>query len=93
VPKKIQQHWTFNKRSYDIRAPEGEPSKVLDSGGQYLNSGESFFVPFNRDMPKGLYRIKIALKRGASGYLSLSHIKQGLYEQTKFYRETNDQSL
>lgn len=91
--KKIQQHWTFNKRSYDIRAPEGEPSMVLDNAEHYLNSGESFFIPFKRDMPAGLYQITIALKQGASGYLSLSQIKPGLYQQRRFYRETNDQSL
>ena len=90
--QKIKKHWTFTYRSYDIRPPKGQPTPVLYSHGHFLNSGESFFIPFNRDLPKGLYQIKMTLKQGASGYLALSQIKPGLHEQRRFYRETNDQS-
>ena len=87
----IKQHWTFTRRSYDIRPAQGQPSIVLHSHGDYLNSGEHFFIPFKRDMPKGQYQIKIKLKQGTSGYMGLSLIKPGVYEQRRFYRETNDQ--
>lgn len=88
-PRKVQENWTFTRRGYDIRPPQGVRSIVLYSHGHYLNSGESFFIPFNRDLPKGEYRIKMMLKKGASGYLTLSQIKPGFHEQRRFYRETN----
>lgn len=91
LPHKRQEDWTFTRRSYDIRPAQQQPSVVLHSHGHFLNSGESFFIAFNRDMPKGRYQIKIKLKQGTSGYMGLSLIKPGVYEQLRFYRETNDQ--
>lgn len=89
--KKIQQHWTFTHRAFDIRAPQGKPSAVLHNHGHFLNNGESFFIPFKQDLPKGLYRIKISLKQGAPGYLALTQLQHGLHEQRRFYWETNEQ--
>ncbi len=93
VPGKIQNNWTYTKRRYDIRPPAGMKTIVLNSHGRYLNSGESFFIPFNSDMPKGLYRIRLHLRQGATGYLALSQITPGLHEQLRFYNETHDQNF
>lgn len=88
--QKVKKNWTFTRRRYDLRAAKGPSSIVLYKHGYYLNSGESFFIPFNSDMPKGRYRIKMTLKGGASGYVALSQVDPGLHEQRRFYRETND---
>lgn len=87
MPRKA---WTFTQRRFDIRPPAGSNSIVLNSHGHYLNAGESFFIPFNSDMPKGLYRIKIRLNNRIPAYLALSQLQPGLFEQRRFYRETND---
>ncbi len=87
----IQDSWTFTRRSYDIRPAQNQPSIVMHSNGQRLNSGENFFIAFNRDMPKGQYQINLSLKQGATGFMSLSDIKPGVFEQLRFYKETNDQ--
>lgn len=86
----IKKNWTFTRRSYDIRAIKGAPSVVLNKHGYNLNSGERFFIPFKQDMPKGQYQIKMTLMQGAPGYVALSQLKPGIFEQRRFYRETND---
>jgi hypothetical protein len=91
VRQKIKQSWTFTNRRYDIRPADGQSSIVLYSYGHFLNSGESFFIPFNSDMPKGQYRITMKLKKGVAGYLALSRLNPGIHVQRRFYRETNEQ--
>ena len=59
-------------------------SIVLYSHGLYLNSGEGFFIPFTRDLPKGLYQIKMTLKQEASVYLALSQVKPGFINSDDF---------
>ncbi len=89
--QELQENWTFTQRQYDIRPAQDQPSIVLYRHGYYLNSGEMFFIPFHGDMPVGSYQIKLQLLQGASGYVSLSLVKPGDYEQIRFYRETNEQ--
>ena len=88
--KLLQEKWTYLRRRYDIRPPQGENTIVLQSHGHFLNPGESFFIPFNSDMPLGQYRIKMTLRQGTPGYLSLTQVQPGAYEQRRFYKETND---
>lgn len=79
--------WTFTRRSYDIRPPQDQPAPVLYSDGRQLNRGENFFIALNRDLPQGSYRIRIALKQGTEGFVSLTQIDPGRHEQHRLYRE------
>ncbi len=78
--------WTFKNRLYDIRLGQTEKSPLLHSS-KSLDGGESFFIPFNHDLPAGIYRITFRLAGGSDAYLSLAQIMQGAYEARRFYKE------
>jgi hypothetical protein len=84
----VSTNWTDQKRLYDIRPLPTKAMPVLYAQGQALSNGERFSIPLNSDLPVGAYRIRIALAKGAAGYITLSQIKAGVHEQRRFYRET-----
>ena len=85
----VMDNWTFINRLYDIRPMQDIAMPVLYTQGQTMNTTEFFVIPLNSDLPGGVYRIHIALKDGPSGYISLSQLKTGQYEQRRFFRETD----
>ncbi|NOT10432.1 MAG: hypothetical protein HOP23_01115 [Methylococcaceae bacterium] len=85
----VLNNWTYTNRLYDIRPMQDTPMPILYTQGQTMKTTEFFVIPFNSDLPGGDYRIHIALKNGPSGYIALSQVKAGLYEQRRFFRETN----
>jgi hypothetical protein len=80
--------WTYKNRLYDIRPLPAKAMSMLYSQGRYLSNGERFIIPLNSDLPAGSYQISIALTNGTAGYIMLSQIKAGVYEQRRFYRES-----
>ncbi|MCF7970136.1 MAG: hypothetical protein K9L22_03095 [Methylococcaceae bacterium] len=80
--------WTFTQRVYDIRHQQAANSWILFANAQAVNSGESFFIPLNSDLPAGAYRIEIALQEGDAGFLSLSKLTPGIHAQRRFYSES-----
>jgi len=80
-------NWTYKNRLYDIRPLATKAIPVLYSQGQSLSNGERFSITLNSDLPAGAYRIRIALAKGAPGYITLSQIKPGVHQQRRFYRE------
>ena len=83
----ISTNWTYKNRLYDIRPLSGKAIPILYTQGQTLTNGERFSIPLNSDLPPGSYHIRMALAKGAEGYITLSQIKAGQHEQRHFYRE------
>ena len=79
--------WTYQHRAYDIRPLPNNAMPILYSQGQTMSNGERFAIPINADLPAGTYRLRLSLAKGAAGYITLSQIKAGKYDQRRFYRE------
>lgn len=77
--------WTFIERLYDSSPATGGPIPVLDSEGEFVDRGQLFIIPLGSDLPPGNYRIHVGLERGTGGYLALSKITPGLYQQRNFF--------
>lgn len=79
--------WTFSRQRFSIKPDNREQAAVLNTYNDYLDSGQLFFVRLGSDLPPGDYRIRFALESGTGGYLSLSRVTPGLFEERKFYKE------
>jgi hypothetical protein len=88
----VLNNWTFTNRLYDIRPIQDTPMPILYTQGQTMNTTEFFVIPLNSDLPGGTYRIHVALQKGPSAYITLSQVKPGLFEQRRFYRESDVQA-
>lgn len=84
----VVSNWTYKNRLYDIRPLSKEAMPVLYAQGQSVTNGERFTISLNSDLPAGAYRIRLALAKGPSGYITLSQIIAGEHEQRRFYRES-----
>lgn len=84
----VSTSWTYKNRLYDIRPLATKAMPVLYSQGQSLSNGERFFIALNSDLPAGAYRMRIALAKGATGFITLSQIKAGVHPQRHFYQES-----
>lgn len=84
----VSTNWTYKNRLYDVRPLPAKAMPILYAQGQAVTNGERFSIPLNSDLPAGAYRIRIALAKGAAGYIMLSQIKAGVHEQRRFYRES-----
>jgi len=81
----IPTSWTNRKHVYDIRPLASKPMPILYSQGQGLTGGELFVIPLNSDLPPGEYRIHMSLAKGAAGYVTLSQMLPGIYDQRRFF--------
>lgn len=79
--------WTFSRQSFSIKPDNRERVAVLNTYNDYLESGQLFFVRLGSDLPPGDYHIRFALESGTGGYLSLSRVLPGLFEERRFYKE------
>jgi hypothetical protein len=79
--------WTFTTQRFSIKPDSREQSAVLNTYNDYLESGQLFFVRLGSDLPPGDYHVHFDLESGTGGYLSLSRVLPGLFEERKFYKE------
>lgn len=79
--------WTFSKYAFSIKPDSREQVAVLNTFSDYLESGQLFFMRLGSDLPPGDYHVHFDLESGTGGYLSLSRVLPGLFEERKFYKE------
>lgn len=79
--------WTFSRQRFSIKPDNREQAAVLNTYNDYLESGQLFFVRLGSDLSPGDYHVRFDLESGAGGYLSMSRVLPGLFEERKFYKE------
>ena len=79
--------WTFTRHRFSIRPDNRGQAAVLNTYNDYLENGQLFFIRFGSDLPPGDYHVHINLESGTGGYISLSRVLPGLFEERKFYKE------
>lgn len=79
--------WTFTTQRFSIKPDSREQPAVLNTYNDYLESGQLFFIRLGSDLPPGDYRVRFDLESGTGGYLSVSRVTPGLFEERIFYKE------
>ncbi len=83
--------WTFTERIFVLRAPESpQRVPVLGKAGQYMNIGQSFYIPLRDDLPAGRYTIELSVEGGQAGYVALTNVVPGQYEDRQIIQEAVD---
>ncbi len=80
--------WTFVERVFVVAPPEQiERAPVLGKAGMYMDMGQSFFIPLRADLPPGRYVISLDLEQGAQGFVALTNVLPGVYEERQMVEE------
>ncbi len=80
--------WTFDAREIDVLPEYIGEALVLDTASQRADYAQRFFIPLDRDLPPGDYRIRIdALDEGPE-YLSLYRLIPGRFSQRRLFQES-----
>lgn len=80
--------WTFVNRRFVISPPElPQSALVLGKSDMYMDAGQSFFIPLRADLAPGKYTIEVALEGGHSGYIALTNVLPGEYEERRIVQE------
>lgn len=79
--------WTFTRHRFSIKPDNSGQTAVLNTYNDYLENGQLFFIRLGSDLPSGDYHVHFNLESGTGGYLSLSRVLPGLFEERKFYKE------
>ena len=79
--------WSFGLRRYDIRPDMTTRVAVMGANGELVDRGQSFFIPLGAELPTGQYRIFITLEKGSGGYLTLSRVTPGVFQERKIFKE------
>lgn len=84
---------SFLNRQFDIRPNPDGAIFVLGAGGQKVDRGEFFAIPLGEDIPPGKYRVHVSLVKGSPGYVSLSRLMPGTFEERKIHIEQEVQNV
>jgi len=79
--------WTFTRQRFSIKPDNSGRTAVLNTYNDYLENGQLFFIRFGSDLAPGNYHLHFKLESGTGGYLALSRVLPGLFEERKFYKE------
>ncbi len=83
--------WTFTERIFVLHVPQREQRvPVLGKAGQYMNVGQSFFIPLRADLPPGTYTIELSVEDEQTGYIALTNVAPGQYEDRQIIQEAVD---
>lgn len=87
---------SFLNRQFNVRPNLHSAIFVLGADNQKVDEGEIFSIPLKEDLPPGKYQVHIYLVKGVTGYVSLSRIVPGNFEQRWIFVEPeirNEHSL
>jgi len=83
--------WTFTERMFVLHAPQNSDRvPVLGKAGQYMNVGQSFFIPLRDDLPPGSYTVEFSVEGEQAGYIALTNVVPGQYEDRQIIQEAVD---
>lgn len=80
--------WTFGVREIDLMPEYIGRVLVLDTDAQRADYAQRFFIPLDRDLPPGDYRIRIDALGEGPEYLSLYRLIPGRTSQRRLFQET-----
>ncbi|VAW85693.1 hypothetical protein MNBD_GAMMA18-613 [hydrothermal vent metagenome] len=79
--------WTIHKRVYELQPNNQQHTALWGTQQQWLDGGQSFFIPMGDDLPAGDYPITLRQLSGGEGYISLSQLTPGTAEAYRLFRE------
>lgn len=80
--------WTFVERVFVVAPPEQiERAPVLGKAAMYMDMGQSFFIPLRADLPPGRYTISLSLEQDIQGFVALTNVLPGAYEERQMVEE------
>lgn len=82
------QGWTYSQRIIDMKPESMGAVRVLDTVADEANFSQRFFIPLDRDLPPGRYRIRIRVISGKAEYLALYRLAPGMASVRRFFHET-----
>lgn len=78
---------SFLDRKFDIRPNPNGPISLMGTPDNKVDNGEIFSIPLGEDILPGKYRVHIYLLKGSTGYVSLTRIIPGNFEQRRIFVE------
>ena len=79
--------WTIHKRIYELQPNNRQYTALWGTQQQWLDGGQSFFIPMGDDLPTGNYPITLRQLSDGEGYISLSQLTPGTAEAYRLFRE------
>ncbi len=79
--------FTVLDRRFDVRPSQEGPFPAVHAPGENVDSGQRLFFPLHGDLPPGAYRVRVELEEGAGGYLAMSRLLPGSFEERLFREE------
>ncbi len=80
--------WTFSDRLFVVAPPKSmAKAPVLGKAGMFMDVGQSFFIPLRADLPAGRYRIEMWIEGRDEGYVALTNVLPGRYEERRIVEE------
>ncbi len=79
--------WTIHKRHYELQPNNRQYTALWGTQQQWLDGGQSFFIPLGDDLPAGDYPITLRQLSDGEGYISLSQLTPGTAEAYRLFRE------
>jgi hypothetical protein len=78
---------TVLDRRYVVRPSGKGPFPVVNDSEQRVDLGQPFFFSMHADLPQGDYLVRIELEQGKGGFLTLSRVNPGQFEERQFRQE------
>jgi len=87
LPLKPLAGWSLGVYRFDIRPDMTIPVPILGTDFDFVDRGQSFFIPLGEELPVGKYRFHFELEQGDGGYLSLSKVTPGVFQERNIFQE------
>jgi len=80
--------WSFSTLRFDVR-PGSIALPVMGTQSERVDYGHPFFLTLGENLPMGNYFVHFFLENGnRSGYLSLSKVTPGIFQEREIFHET-----